>query len=75
MAGNVDEWCHDAHEVSTAPAPVTDPVVEPTSAYFSRVVRGGSWTAPAGWARAARRAGASPVQRLDFRGFRCARSL
>ena len=69
MHGNVLEWCQDwfgnySNEPVTNPKGATDGT--------SRVLRGGSWRDLAGFARSAIRDRRTPVNRLDYVGFRFA---
>lgn len=78
MGGNLDEWCHDEYVMTTTTLPERDPVgvFDPEVSFTPiRVVRGGNWSVTRNMARAASRAGANALQRLEERGFRCARSL
>jgi formylglycine-generating enzyme required for sulfatase activity len=72
MHGNVWEWCSDRYGDYPSES-ATDPT-GPTAAPF-RVVRGGSWFNPAGWARSAVRYGKVPDERTSRTGFRPARSV
>jgi formylglycine-generating enzyme required for sulfatase activity len=73
MAGNVWEWVHDGYVADLGATAASDPVHAPTGA--SRVVRGGSWSRPAGDLRAAHRFSYNPRKRGGNRGFRCVKSL
>jgi formylglycine-generating enzyme required for sulfatase activity len=77
MAGNVYEWCHDSSPDPPVPLgtkAVSDPW-GPASGPF-RVIRGGSWYAPARLARAANRGPfARPTHRTNGLGLRCVRTL
>ena len=70
MLGNVWEWCYDGQREYMADAAV-DPV-GPTGAGDRRVIRSGSWLAPALVVRAAHRYWNAPGYRGDRLGFRCA---
>jgi formylglycine-generating enzyme required for sulfatase activity len=71
MLGNVQEWCHDNYDLY--PGNVSDPWGPVISS--GRVTRGGTWTHVPGYARAAKRHGMPPSIRIDFLGFRLARTL
>jgi len=58
MLGNIWEWCWDLWEPN----------------YSLRVYRGGSWSSPAGYLRAADRSRSAPGYRGNSLGIRCARS-
>ncbi|MEZ5990407.1 MAG: formylglycine-generating enzyme family protein [Planctomycetota bacterium] len=71
MAGNVREWCADAYDdqaYATLGAGVTDPA--PVTEGMARVVRGGSWAAPAHDLRATDRDKLATSFRDDRTGFR-----
>lgn len=75
MSGNVNEWCHDAHDDSAyrefEKSVATDPVVtKPTE---NRVVRGGSWKYYGRGARSSHRGANSPESRDSSYGFRVVR--
>jgi formylglycine-generating enzyme required for sulfatase activity len=74
LAGNAAEWVQDwwdpAYYASSPPA---DPQGPPEGDY--RVVRGGSWSSPAGELRAGARSYSNPDKGTGYIGFRCARSL
>lgn len=53
MYGNVEEWCGDGWRASLAGMAATDPKTPPTGKF--RVIRGGSWRAPASQCRSASR--------------------
>jgi formylglycine-generating enzyme required for sulfatase activity len=65
LAGNVFEWCVDAHDKPGKLNPGKD---------VSRVLRGGSWNNNSGYLRPAVRGGNLGVLRYDFIGFRLCRS-
>uniref|UniRef100_UPI0025EF8A51 formylglycine-generating enzyme family protein n=1 Tax=uncultured Thiodictyon sp. TaxID=1846217 RepID=UPI0025EF8A51 len=70
MHGNVWEWCADG--VGDYPAEaVVDPPGPPEGR--ERVLRGGSWFAPARLCRSARRIGYGPARRNAFIGLRLSR--
>ncbi|MDH5525624.1 MAG: formylglycine-generating enzyme family protein [Desulfobulbaceae bacterium] len=69
MHGNVWEWCADSRTDGDYPAaPVTDPLSP--NAGEDRVIRGGSWSNDAWFARAANRDWTRPEYRNDYVGFR-----
>ncbi len=73
MAGNVWEWCSDWNQNDLGPYSATDPWGATTGT--SRVARGGSWTNPASYLRAASRFSYDPLVRYPRIGFRCVRTL
>ena len=70
MLGNVWEWTHDWY--GTYGSTVTDPAGAPSGSL--RVCRGGSWNGGARGARAADRNSHTPDSRINYLGFRLARS-
>jgi formylglycine-generating enzyme required for sulfatase activity len=83
MAGNVYEWCWDGYGGSTATGSPYLGGANPTGTEFvsGRILRGGSWSGQAGWARCAFRntwfpnGTCFPFSANDGFGFRCARGL
>ena len=71
MAGNVSEWVAD--RAGSYPSARQVNPMGPDSGIF-RVLRGGSWGLTSDYTRGAGRGWSDPVYRLDFGGFRCARS-
>ena len=69
MLGNVWEWCSDAWRKDDSVPRGEEPGV---GASVPRVVRGGSWSVDARYARAAFRFHYDPSYRLGALGFRCA---
>ena len=73
MAGNAAEWVEDWLGIDYyATMPDRNPHGPATGRY--KVVRGGSWKSAPVLLRTATRSGASPDQRAETIGFRCARS-
>jgi formylglycine-generating enzyme required for sulfatase activity len=95
MHGNVAEWCldhyrKDAYAGFPRRTPTLGPVLLPTAARFSHIVRGGSWADPAKSLRSAARRGSEPswnridpakpkslwwLWDADFVGFRVVRAV
>ena len=71
MLGNVWEWCVDGQR-NYGPETLEDPR-GPTGDGVRRVVRGGSWSDVARYARSAFRGWRPPDDRLGHLGFRCSR--
>ena len=59
MHGNVREWVEDCYDTSCS----------------SRVLRGGSWYNPPEYLRSANRIGNTPTYRINYSGFRVARTV
>jgi formylglycine-generating enzyme required for sulfatase activity len=72
MLGNVSEWCHDGRRTYS-----NENMIDPmgsTGAGADRVIRGGSWSQPAQYMRAAYRSWFPPGFSNAYLGFRCASS-
>ena len=74
MHGNVWEWVQDTWHDDYRGAPPDGRAWE-SAGDASRVVRGGSWLGFADYARSAFRDSLEPSYRLNWLGFRCARTL
>ncbi len=74
MHGNVWEWCEDVWNANYNGAP-TDGSPWLTGDASSRVLRGGSWLNDPQFLRSAYRGRYDPTSRLDYDGFRVARTL
>jgi formylglycine-generating enzyme required for sulfatase activity len=70
MHGNVWEWCRDHWHSSYEGAPTDGSAWLSENDNESRILRGGSWNIDPRWCRSAFRVGSSPVDRVDFMGFR-----
>ena len=76
MHGNVSEWCEDCYEWNTYTSrseTTENPMY--TSAWDSRVIRGGSWFSDPQQTRSAHRSGFNRRSQTDITGFRIARSV
>ena len=72
LSGNVWEWVWDFYQGNYEALPATDPLGPSTGKY--RLVRGGSWSAPATYARVAERGYDAPTNGNGGLGFRFVRS-
>jgi len=75
MSGNVKEWGNDKYTKDLGSSPTTDPTGPVKTVDPWRVVRGGGWHNPTVWLRAASRIGQNGINRRDYMGFRCVRTL
>jgi formylglycine-generating enzyme required for sulfatase activity len=74
MHGNVLEWCNDCYrDTLEGQARNGEAFKEPPCSY--RVGRGGSWSNYPQYLRSAGRNWGEPTRRVDFLGFRVARTL
>ena len=71
MLGNVWEWCHDGWR-HYGSGHASDPI-GPTEKDTDRILRGGSWSSPAEYVRAAYRSHEAPSRRHPNCGFRLSR--
>ena len=69
MSGNVYEWIHDRYAKSLGKIHVVNPCVEKSGTY--RGMRGGSYSKPPMYLRAANRASYDDVKQYGEVGFRC----
>jgi formylglycine-generating enzyme required for sulfatase activity len=72
MHGNVWEWCWDWYDTNYSNGAKTDPMGALSGA--GRMVRGGSWTAPAEYARSASQVSMYPNNKYNYLGIRLVRS-
>ncbi|MBX3703916.1 MAG: formylglycine-generating enzyme family protein [Steroidobacteraceae bacterium] len=75
MIGNVREWVQDCATGSYEGRPTDARAWEWLGGCRERVLRGGSWRTPTGFARSAHRDGAAAEDRADDTGFRVALDL
>jgi formylglycine-generating enzyme required for sulfatase activity len=75
MVGNVWEWVADCEHENYNGAPSDGSVWTAGGLCDSRVLRGGSWGSDPAGIRSAERSAGPVVQRLNFLGFRVARTL
>ena len=69
MHGNVFEWCLDGWTQSYSPDPVEDPLI-PITGIGNRMMRGGTYSNPAGQCRSAYRNNNTPGDSFFYHGFR-----
>lgn len=74
MHGNVSEWVEDSWRANYEGGP-TDGTTWPGGDTSSRIVRGGSWRGSTDHLRSADRKWEGPFGRIDYVGFRLARTL
>jgi len=70
LHGNVYEWCRDYYGPYEKVGGLADPIQLTKQSYYSRVLRGGSWSGYAWSCRAAYRNGLAPDNRSRGMGFR-----
>jgi len=76
MSGNLWEWTTTIYEGYEYPYDATDGREDPENLYASRVIRGGSWSNPAGFQRASARKDKHPtLEWYVYVGFRCVRDV
>ena len=76
MHGNVWEWVEDHYHATYQGAPKDGSAwVDDNQQEGSRVLRGGSWVSNAAISRSAFRNDGGPGNRINFVGFRVARTL
>jgi formylglycine-generating enzyme required for sulfatase activity len=77
MAGNVGEWVWDCYDSTYygQPSATQDNPRGPAAVSGYRVLRGGSWSLSADYARCATRADTGSNDASYFNGFRCVRGL
>ncbi len=74
IAGNVWEWCEDAHGDIPSGQTLMDPIGAAVQADSTRVIRGGSWRHDARYLRSSRRRWYHPELRYGDIGFRLLRA-
>ena len=75
MVGNVREWTEDCYHYSYSGAPADGSAWIEGGSCYSRVVRGGSWLLAPAFLRSASRYWFTGDYRLNYLGFRVARTL